>query len=318
MSVGTFIMINTYMLRIVSPIETLGYAMQGLSQGVAMLKKLMDLLQEVREPEQTLEGTWHEGPGRLEFRDVCLAYSEDLPVLKRLSFTVPAGTTLGIVGTSGAGKSTIVRLLVRLLEPNDGVILLDGASISEVPVAQLRKAIAVVPQDTVLFNDSIAYNIGFGKAGSSMHEVQEAAKIAHLHDFIMTLPEQYETRVGERGVKLSGGERQRVSIARAVLKNPQIYVFDEATSSLDSRTEAEILRNLSEVSRLSTTVVIAHRLSTVVNADMIVVLDNGAVVERGTHEALLRHSGKYAALWHAQQSRASKLDSTMSVACEDA
>jgi ATP-binding cassette subfamily B protein len=208
---------------------------------------------------------------------------------------------LGIVGASGAGKSTIVRLLVRLFEPSHGRILLDGTRISDLALADLRGRIAVVPQDTILFNDTIAYNIAFGRFGSTQPDIERAAKLAHLHDFIMSLPEGYDTRVGERGVKLSGGEKQRVSIARAALKCPSIYVFDEATSSLDSNTEREILHNLQEISRFSTTLVIAHRLSTVVHADEIVVLDHGTIVERGAHAALLHQNGRYASLWRAQQ-----------------
>jgi ABC-type multidrug transport system fused ATPase/permease subunit len=218
-----------------------------------------------------------------------------------VSFSVPAGKTLAVVGGSGAGKSTLVRLLVRLIEPDAGRILLDGRSIGELPLAQLRHAIAVVPQDTVLFNDTIGYNIAFGKAGSTRAEVEHAARLAHLHDFITSLPDGYDTKVGERGVKLSGGEKQRVSIARAAIKRPRIYVFDEATCSLDSNTEREILTNLREISRFSTTVVIAHRLSTVIHADEIVVLEAGTIVERGSHLGLLRQNGRYAALWQAQQ-----------------
>jgi ATP-binding cassette subfamily B protein len=218
-----------------------------------------------------------------------------------VNFTLPAGKTLGVVGGSGAGKSTLVRLLVRLIEPDCGRILLDGTPTGDLPLSTVRQAIAVVPQDTVLFNETIGYNIAFGKAGSTQAEVEQAARLAHLHDFIMSLPEGYDTKVGERGVKLSGGEKQRVSIARAAIKRPRIYVFDEATSSLDSNTEREILRNLREISRFSTTLVIAHRLSTVVHADEIVVLEGGTIVERGSHAALLRQNGRYASLWDAQQ-----------------
>ncbi len=229
-----------------------------------------------------------------------MSYRSGRPVLRNVSFSVLAGTTLGVVGASGSGKSTLVRLLVRLVEPDCGRILLDGIPIPDLPLEVLRQAIAVVPQDTVLFNDTIAYNIAFGRSGASREDVERAAKLAHLHDFIGSLPEGYETRVGERVVKLSGGERQRVSIARAVLKRPRIYVLDEATSSLDNQTEHEILANLREITRASTTLVIAHRLSTVVHADQIVVLDGGTIIELGTHEELLR-GGQYAALWSAQQ-----------------
>ncbi|MBS0418587.1 MAG: ABC transporter ATP-binding protein/permease [Proteobacteria bacterium] len=301
MTVGTFVLVNTYMLQIVRPVEQLGYAVQMLSQGLAFLGKMFDILRERPESAAGVAGSAPPGAGRLEFQAAGVSYRSDRVVLADVSFNVPAGRTLGVVGGSGSGKSTLVRLLVRLIEPDSGRILLDGVSIGDLPLAWLRQAIAVVPQDTVLFNDTIAYNIAFGKEGSSQAEVEHAARLAHLHEFILSLPEGYQTRVGERGVKLSGGEKQRVSIARAAIKRPRIYVFDEATSSLDSNTEREILKNLREISRFSTTVVIAHRLSTVVHADEIVVLDGGTIVERGTHSNLLRQHGRYAALWEAQQ-----------------
>ena len=301
MTVGDFVLVNTYMLQVVRPVEMLGYAMQGLSQGVAMLEKMLALFREAPERQQTDDRISLGGPGKLEFENVTLSYRRDRSVLKGVSFKIPAGKTLGIVGASGSGKSTIVRLLVRLFEPDSGRVFLDGVPLSDLSLPKLRQSIAVVPQDTVLFNDTIGYNIAFGKAHSTRDEIEQAAKLAHLHDFILSLPDQYDTRVGERGVKLSGGERQRVSIARAAIKRPRIYVFDEATSSLDSNTEREILRNLQEISRSSTTLVIAHRLSTVVHADEIVVLEAGTIVERGTHASLLRQNGRYAALWEAQQ-----------------
>jgi ABC-type transport system involved in Fe-S cluster assembly fused permease/ATPase subunit len=301
MTVGTFVLVNTYMLQIVRPVEQLGYAMQMLSQGLAFLGKMFEILRESPESGAGVAGSAPAGGGRLEFHEVGVSYRSDRVVLTDVTFSVPAGRTLGVVGGSGSGKSTLVRLLVRLIEPAAGRILLDGVSIGELPLAWLRQAIAVVPQETVLFNDTIGYNIAFGKEGGTQAEVEHAARLAHLHDFIMSLPEGYQTQVGERGIKLSGGEKQRVSIARAAIKGPRIYVFDEATSSLDSNTEREILKNLREISRFSTTVVIAHRLSTVVHADEIVVLDGGTVVERGTHAVLLRQRGRYAALWEAQQ-----------------
>ncbi len=241
-----------------------------------------------------------EGPGHLEFENVWLSYEPHRPALQGVSFKVPAGKTLGIVGASGSGKSTLARLLVRLLEPDAGRILLDGAPISALSLAALRQSIAVVPQDAVLFNDSVGDNIGFGKADCTQEEIEQAATRAHLHEFIASLPDAYETNVGERGLKLSGGERQRLSIARAAIRRPRIYVFDEATSALDSATELEIVRNLQEISRSITTLVISHRLSTVVHADEIIVLEAGTVVERGTHASLLRQYGRYAALWTAQ------------------
>jgi ABC-type transport system involved in Fe-S cluster assembly fused permease/ATPase subunit len=301
MTVGDFVLVNTYMLQVVRPIEMLGYAMQGLSQGLAMLDKMLALFREIPEPPRAEDQAPEGGSGCLEFDTVSLSYRSDLSVLKGVSFRLPAGKTLGIVGASGSGKSTIVRLLVRLLEPDAGTILLDGLRISEISLTTLRQSIAVVPQDTVLFNDTIAYNIALGRAGSTHEEIVAAAKLAHLHDFVMSLPEQYETPVGERGVKLSGGERQRLSIARATIKQPRIFVFDEATSSLDTRTEREILCSLKDVARNRTTLVIAHRLSTVIDADDIVVLDRGMVVEQGTHSELISRNGHYAALWASQQ-----------------
>ncbi|HWM68746.1 MAG TPA: ABC transporter ATP-binding protein [Steroidobacteraceae bacterium] len=301
MTVGTFVLVNTYMLQIVRPVEQLGYAMQMLSQGLAFLGKLFEIFREQPEVAAGVEHSAPGGAGRLEFAQVAVAYRADRVILTDINFTLPAGKTLGVVGGSGSGKSTLVRLLVRLIDPDAGRIVLDGVPVRELSLGWLRQAIAVVPQDTVLFNDTIGYNIAFGKEGSTQAEVEHVARLAHLHDFIMSLPDGYDTKVGERGVKLSGGEKQRVSIARAAIKRPRIYVFDEATSSLDSNTEREILKNLREISRFSTTVVIAHRLSTVVHADEIVVLDGGTIVERGTHSTLLRQHGRYAALWEAQQ-----------------
>jgi ABC-type transport system involved in Fe-S cluster assembly fused permease/ATPase subunit len=300
-SIGTFVLMNTYVLQIVRPVEMLGSAVQTLSHGIANLHKMLELFREKSEELAKGDSAPLTGPGALEFSKVTVSYQSDREILKEVSFRASAGRTLGIVGHSGSGKSTIVRLLTRLIEPDSGRILLDGVPIPEVSLTRLRESIAVVPQDTILFNDSISYNIAFGKAGSTREEVEAAARLAHLHDFIMTLPEGYETRVGERGVKLSGGEKQRVSIARAVIKQPTIYVFDEATSSLDTRTEREIMQSLRDISFRRTTLVIAHRLSTVVYADHIVVLDAGSIVEQGTHEALLEQNGRYAALWLAQQ-----------------
>lgn len=301
LTVGDFVLVNTYMLQVAGPVEMLGYAMQAFSQGIAMLERMTAVLRETPEPQYRRDLAPLSGPGALEFQGVSLCYRPGHSVLREVSLDVPAGRTLGVVGASGSGKSTLVRLLVRLLEPDSGRILLDGVPISDLPLATLRQAIAVVPQDTVLFDDTIAYNIAFGRSGASREEVERAAMVARLHEFIMSLPEGYETRVGERGVRLSGGERQRVSIARAALKRPRVYVFDEATSSLDGHTEREILANLREIARASTTLVIAHRLSTVADAHQIAVLDRGAVVERGTHEELLLLGGRYAALWTVQK-----------------
>ena len=301
MTIGGFVLVNTYMLQIIRPIEMLGYAVQGFSQGIAMLDSMLKLLQERPESDDAAATVATTGPGSLEFDSVSVSYRSDRTILDGVSFRIPAGKTLGIVGTSGAGKSTIVRLVTRLLEADSGRILLDGMPIAQMPLSAVRQAIAVVPQDTVLFNDTIGYNIAFGKQGCTQQEIEEAARLAHLHEFIVSLPDGYETQVGERGVKLSGGEKQRVSIARAALKHPRIYVFDEATSSLDSKTERQILHNLREISSEQTTLVIAHRLSTVVHADEIVVLEHGTIVERGTHASLIEQNNRYAALWRAQQ-----------------
>jgi ATP-binding cassette, subfamily B, heavy metal transporter len=278
--------------------------MQGFSQGAAMLDKMLALFHAKSEPQQPGKVGRLEGPGHLEFENVTLSYAPQRVALQGVSFKVPAGKTVGIVGASGSGKSTLVRLLARLLEPDTGRILLDGVPISALSLATLRQSIAVVPQDTVLFNDSVGDNIAFGKAGCTQEEIEQAASRAHLDELIASLPDTYDTNVGERGLKLSGGERQRLSIARAAIKRPRIYIFDEATSALDSVTELEIARNLQEISRSITTLVITHRLSTVVRADEIIVLEAGTVVERGTHASLLRLCGRYAAFWTAQQTGA--------------
>jgi ABC-type transport system involved in Fe-S cluster assembly fused permease/ATPase subunit len=301
MTIGAFVLVNTYMLQLVKPIEMLGFAIQGVAQGVAMLEQMLQLFRERREPEHPKEGHFSNGRGTVVFEEVSVAYTPERPVLKKLSFRIQAGCTLGVVGTSGSGKSTVVRLLMRLLEPDSGTILLDGIPISSLPLSDLRRAIAVVPQETLLLNDTLRSNIAFGRPGATHDDIESAARVAQLHDFILTLPEGYETVVGERGVKVSGGERQRISIARAVLKKPRMYVFDEATSSLDSRTEGEILSGLQRISRSTTTLVIAHRLSSVVNADEIIVLEGGQVVECGTHGGLVRQGGRYAALWNSQR-----------------
>jgi ATP-binding cassette subfamily B protein len=300
MTVGDFVLVNTYMLQLVQPIEMLGYAMQGFSQGLAMLEKMLHLFHEPPEPVSIIRSSATTGRGTLEFHQVSLSYRTNRPVLTNISFRIVPEQTLGIVGPTGSGKSTIVRLLMRLLDPDSGQILLNDVPISSLALPQLRNAIAVVPQETVLFNDTITYNIGFGREDATLIQIQQAARVAHLHEFITSLPDGYDTLVGERGVKLSGGERQRVSIARAVLKSPGIYAFDEATSSLDSRTEQDILASLREIAKHSSTLVIAHRLSTVIHADEIVVLDSGRIVERGTHTSLLHQNGRYTALWRAQ------------------
>jgi ABC-type multidrug transport system fused ATPase/permease subunit len=304
MTVGDFVLVTTYVSQLVRPIEMLGIAAQQLSQGFVFLERMIDLLKQQPEPRSLEQLAPLAGPGKLVFDQVAVAYRHDRQVLKGVSFTMDAGQTVAVVGGSGAGKSTLLRLLVRLIEADEGEILLDGVPIKEIPLLKLRQAIAVVPQETFLFDDTLGRNIAFGRWGSSQAQVEQAAKLACLHDFIARLPEGYATRVGERGVKLSGGEKQRVSIARAVLKQPRIFVFDEATSSLDSHTEREILRGFREISERTTTLVIAHRLSTIAHADKIIVLDDGLSVEQGTHDELILRNGRYAALWSAQHARA--------------
>jgi ATP-binding cassette subfamily B protein len=242
--------------------------------------------------------------GEVVFEDVAFSYRPDRPILKNVSFRVPAGKKVAIVGPSGAGKSTISRLLFRFYDVDGGAVRIDGQDVRDVTQDSLRAAIGIVPQDTVLFNDTIHYNIAYGRPGAAEAEIDAAARLAAIHDFITSTPDGYKTRVGERGLKLSGGEKQRVAIARTMLKKPTILVFDEATSALDSHTEKEIQGALRAVSADHTTLVIAHRLSTVVDADEIIVLEHGAIVERGAHQVLLAAKGTYAAMWARQQEAA--------------
>jgi ATP-binding cassette subfamily B protein len=244
--------------------------------------------------------------GHVRFEDVAFGYEPERIILKGVTFDVPAGTSLAVVGPSGAGKSTLARLLYRFYDPTGGRITIDGQDISQITQASLRAAIGIVPQDTVLFNDTIYYNIAYGRPSATRDEVEAAARLARIHDFVVTLPDGYETKVGERGLKLSGGEKQRVAIARTILKSPAILLFDEATSALDTGTEKEIQKSLAEVSANHTTLVIAHRLSTVVHADEILVLQEGRIAERGRHDALLALGGIYATMWARQQAQARK------------
>ena len=299
LTLGGFVLVNTYMLQLVRPAEMLGFGVQGFAQGAALLEKAMVLLSVVPESvsgapvPRTLDGG-------IEFDRVTLRYAPGRAALESLSFTVGAGATLGIVGESGSGKSSIVRLLLRLVEPESGVIRLGGLALTEVSPGALRGAIAVVPQDVVLFDDTIEFNITVAKPQASRAEVEHAVRIAQLEEFIAALPERYDTVVGERGVRISGGERQRIAIARAALRRPLVYVFDEATSALDSRTEQAVLTRLRAAAGSATTVLIAHRLASVVHAQCILVLQGGRVIECGRHEALLQAQGRYAALWAAQ------------------
>jgi ABC-type transport system involved in Fe-S cluster assembly fused permease/ATPase subunit len=302
MSLGDFVLVNTFLLQLYTPLNLVANTYRITKTALVDLENMFSLLQEpidVKDMENApeLEVTRAE----IEFQDVTFSYESDkAPVLRGVSFKVPGGTKLAIVGATGAGKSTISRLLFRFYDVNSGSILIDGQDISRVTQSSLRKAIGMVPQDTVLFNETIRYNIAYGKVDATEDEIIQAAKMAQIHNFIMECPDRYETLVGERGLRLSGGERQRVGIARAILKNPPILIFDEATSALDSATEKEIQNSLAEVAKGKTTIVIAHRLSTIVDADRIIVLKDGVIVESGTHTELLMKGGEYARLWAIQ------------------
>lgn len=306
MTVGDFVLVNAYLLQLYQPLNFFGFIYAEVRQALIDMENLFDLLQEEQEIVDSPDAAaLRLSRGEVRFDAVSFGYDARRPILNEVSFTIPAGNTVAVVGASGAGKSTLSRLLFRFYDVNGGAVLIDGQDIRNLKQASLRAAIGIVPQDTVLFNDTLRYNIGYGKTGSSNEEIERAAKLAHIHEFIVGLPDGYETRVGERGLKLSGGEKQRVAIARTILKNPAILVFDEATSALDTQTEREIQAHLREVSRDHTTLVIAHRLSTVVDADEIIVLEAGEIVERGRHEELLQSDGRYAAMWQNQYSEES-------------
>ena len=301
-TVGDFVLINSMMIQLYQPLNFMGMVYREIKQAIIDIEKMFDVL--ARDPEvKDVPGAkpLAVSAGSVRFEDVRFAYEPDRQILKGLSFEVPAGKTVAIVGPSGAGKSTISRLLFRLYDVSSGRILIDGQDIKTVTQASLRQAIGMVPQDTVLFNDTIRYNIRYGRWDAGDDEVEEAARLAQIDGFIRMSPQGYETQVGERGLKLSGGEKQRVAIARTVLKAPPILVLDEATSALDSHTEAEIQGALERVSRNRTSLVIAHRLSTIVGADEIIVLDQGRIAERGTHARLLAADGLYASMWNRQR-----------------
>ena len=302
LTLGAFVMANTYLMQLYQPLNFFGFVYREIKQGLVDIEKMFDLMAEQAEvADRPGAPALQVAGGTVAFESVNFGYDARRPILRDVSFVVPAGHSLAIVGPSGAGKSTISRLLFRFYEVDDGRITIDGQDIRAVTQASLRAAIGIVPQDTVLFNDTVFYNIAYGRPGASPAEVEHAARLAHIHDFIMSTPDGYQTMVGERGLKLSGGEKQRVAIARAILKDPAILIFDEATSALDSHTEREIQRNLREIARGRTTLMVAHRLSTVVDADQIVVLEAGRIVERGRHGALLAANGAYAAMWRRQQ-----------------
>jgi ATP-binding cassette subfamily B protein len=301
-TIGSFVLVNAMLVQLYIPLNFMGMLYREIKQALIDIDDMFRILQQNPEIQDRPDAEpLRVTQGVVRFEDVHFAYIPERPILKGVSFEVPAGKTVAIVGPSGAGKSTISRLLFRFYEPTSGRILVDGQDIAGVGQASLRGAIGMVPQDTVLFNDTIGYNVQYGRWEAGDDKVREAAELAQIDRFIASLPEGYETPVGERGLKLSGGEKQRVAIARTILKGPPILVLDEATSALDSFTEKEIQDSLDRVSRGRTTLVIAHRLSTVIGADEIIVLDKGVIVERGDHEALLAHGGVYAAMWNRQR-----------------
>ncbi|CAN7314150.1 ABCB family ABC transporter ATP-binding protein/permease [Rhizobium sp. LjRoot254] len=301
-TIGDFVFINVLLMQLALPLGVIGFIYSEVRQGLANIEQMFDLLDTDAEIEDAPDARpLVATAGALAFRDVHFAYDPARPILKGISFDVPAGHTVAVVGPSGAGKSTISRLLYRFYDVQQGAITIDGQDVREVTQTSLRAAIGMVPQDTVLFNDTIGYNIRYGRPSASQAEVERAAEVAQVDHFIKSLPDGYESTVGERGLKLSGGEKQRVAIARTILKSPPILILDEATSALDTRTEQEIQTALDEVSRNRTTLVIAHRLSTVVNADEIIVLKDGLIAERGKHGELLAEGGLYASMWSRQR-----------------
>ena len=299
---GNVVLVNTLLAQLFRPLDLLGMVYRMIKQGMIDMEAMFRLIDTPAEISDAPGAPpLHVNGGALAFEDVRFSYEADRPILKGISFAVPAGKTLAVVGPSGAGKSTLARLMYRFYDVTGGRIMIDGQDIAGVQQSSLRGQIGIVPQDTVLFNESIGFNIGYGREGAKQPEIEAAARGASIHGFIAAQPQQYDTQVGERGLKLSGGEKQRVAIARTLLKNPPILILDEATSALDSRTEADIQATLDEVAERRTTIIIAHRLSTIVNADEIVVLEAGRVAERGTHAALLRKAGLYAEMWARQQ-----------------
>ena len=303
MKVGDFVLINGYLLQFIYPLNHFGYIVRSIRKGlndVAAAMNLLTLKPEIKDVHNAKDLLVDSAAAEVEFDNVIFNYDERRMILKGISFKVPAGKHVAVVGATGSGKSTIARLIYRFYDVNGGRILINGYDIRTLTQTSLHRAIGIVPQDTVLFNNTLYYNIAYGNPKASQQEVENAIKMAHLDTFIKRLPDGYNTAVGERGLKLSGGEKQRVAIARVLLKKPTLYIFDEATSALDTHTEREIQRNLDEISHGATSLTIAHRLSTVINADIIIVLDHGKIVEQGNHDQLLSKQGLYAQLWQKQ------------------
>ena len=299
--VGGFVVINAYMLQLYQPLNWLGSVYREIRQALTDMENMFSLLQISPTTQDVFESIPQSDIAEIKFDNVSFDYDIRRTIIKNISFVVPNGKKVAIVGPTGAGKSTISRLLFKFYDPKAGGIYINSININKISQESLREIIGVVPQDTVLFNDTIYYNIAYGNTGATKEEVISAAKNADIHNFISILPDGYETIVGERGLKLSGGEKQRVAIARTILKNPKIFFFDEATSALDTSTEKEIQKNLENVSKNKTTLIIAHRLSTAANADNIIVLDGGAIIEQGTHDNLLLQKGKYFEMWGKQK-----------------
>ncbi|HEY8331177.1 MAG TPA: ABC transporter ATP-binding protein/permease [Pseudomonas sp.] len=305
MTVGDLVLVNAYLLQLSAPLFLLGMMYREVKQALTNMERLFGLLDERQDVQDAPDATpLATTQPRVRFEDVRFGYDPRRQILHDIDFEIPAGGTVAVVGHSGCGKSTLARLLYRFYDVDGGRITIDGHDLRQLTQASLRGAIAIVPQDTVLFNDSIYYNILYGRPDASREEVEAAARAAHIHDFVQGLPDGYDTPVGERGLKLSGGEKQRVAIARAILKNPSILIFDEATSALDSQSERAIQAELERIQVGRTTLVIAHRLSTVMNADQILVMDGGRIAERGSHPQLLALNGQYAQMWRLQQQRA--------------